>query len=191
MEYSRLKEIRSLYTAACVLALTASGPPLIRETICSSLAMKDTRLVVDSSNRPNIFYMCHKAPSSVENTFAWLTEELLTHRQTTRKYIIYCRSIVACSVVYKYFVDQLGDNAYIGIPSFRNRLFALFHHSTNKRIKQYLMNTFNKPDSPVRVVIATIAFGMGIDVPDVFMVIHWGASRSLWACWQRPINDSI
>lgn len=129
--------------------------------------------------------MCHKAPSALSDTFAWLSEELVTQREKTNKYIIYCRSIMACASLFKYFGDELGDKAYFGDPSYRSRLYAMFHHSTSKRIKQYIINTFHKTDSAIRVVIATVAFGMGIDVPDIFMVIHWGASRSFHGFYQE------
>lgn len=147
--------------------------------------MKNVHLAIENSNRANIFYMSKKAPDSLADTFSWPTEELLTQKQDTKKYIIYCRSIMSCAAMYKYFSDTLGEDAYIGIPGVNTRLFAMFHHSTRKRNKKYICETFQKVQSSVRIVIATIAFGMGIDVSDVFMVIHWGASRTFDGFYQE------
>ena len=50
---------------------------------------------------------------------------------------------------------------------------------TQKEVKEHIVKSFSKSNSHLRIVISTIAFSMGIDIPDIRQVIHWGASDSL------------
>ena len=52
-------------------------------------------------------------------------------------------------------------------------------------MKKYILDTFSQPDSTVRVVICTVAFGLGVDTPDVHMVLHWGAARTFEGFFQE------
>jgi superfamily II DNA helicase RecQ len=61
----------------------------------------------------------------------------------------------------------------------------MFHHSTMRRIKKIVTESFPHPDSKSRCVLATVAFGMGIDCPDVQLVVNWGASRSFEGFYQE------
>ncbi|CAC5389063.1 unnamed protein product [Mytilus coruscus] len=63
--------------------------------------------------------------------------------------------------------------------SLDDRLIGMFHHSTADINKSHVLDEFQKLDSSLRVVFATIAFGMGIDIPDIERVIHWGGPRDL------------
>ena len=60
-----------------------------------------------------------------------------------------------------------------------NRLFGMFHASTTQHNKQVILNSLCNPDGIVRVVFATIALGMGVDMRNVTAVIHYGAPRSI------------
>jgi len=172
-------------TDATMLALTASAPPKMRDEILNSLSMKNERQVISGADRSNIFYMCHKAPLSVTQSFQWLADELLAEKQNCKKYVVYCRSIKACGQLHRMFMEHLQESAYVGVQRAKNKLFAMFHHSTHKSIKSMLVDTFGKPESIVRVIFATVAFGLGIDCPDIFMVINWGASRSFEGYYQE------
>ena len=55
----------------------------------------------------------------------------------------------------------------------------MFHRSTAQLNKAHVLKEFLKNDSVLRIVFATFAFGIGVDIPDVEQVVHWGAPRGL------------
>ena len=75
----------------------------------------------------------------------------------------------------------------IGAPDLvRFRLVDIFSSITEKEVKESILKSFCKPDGNLRVLIATIAFGLGLDCPDIRHVYHW-RSRKLcpgsWKSW--------
>ena len=136
---------------------------------------RETSLVSESANRSNIIYITKDALTAVKDTFHWITDELMRDQDKCRKIIIYCRSVKAVGTLFSYFMDELGQGIYVGKPFSANRLVAMYHRVTPTRMKKMVASNFHKLDSVIRVVLATLAFGMGIDCPDVFLVINWGA----------------
>lgn len=63
------------------------------------------------------------------------------------------------------------------------RMIDIFVASTSESAKQDILEIFPKPSSPIRCLIASAAFGMGVDIPDIELVIHWGASSSVLNYW--------
>ncbi|XP_078665954.1 uncharacterized protein LOC144908266 [Branchiostoma floridae x Branchiostoma belcheri] len=189
-EYKRLAELRSLVADVPFLALTATATEEIRTDILSSLCMEpDTYTVSVPSNSPNIMYHSVASSYDMKKEFNWLITELKEKGQSCRKYIIYCRNIKACSQMYKLFIKILGDDGYNldleQTRSYKNRYVAMFHRSTAETNKNFVLDQFTKTDSVVRITIAYVAFGMGIDVPDVFAVVHWGAPRNVEGFYQE------
>ena len=60
-----------------------------------------------------------------------------------------------------------------------------YHSKSGKGTKEYVQSEFSKQDSHIRILISTIAFGMGIDIPDVRRVVHWGISNNSLCYWQE------
>lgn len=71
-------------------------------------------------------------------------------------------------------VDPVGAP---DLPEFR--LFKYFTSATHASVKDGVLKAFLQPGSPLRIVIATIAFGMGVDTPDIRYVIHWGPPEDI------------
>ena len=88
--------------------------------------------------------------------------------------------------IFNSFSSQLKDNQFFeNIQTYENRQIASFHRSTTDDNKIFILNEFRKPDSALRVVVATDAFGMGVDIPDVRYVILYGAPRSMESLAQQ------
>lgn len=82
--------------------------------------------------------------------------------------LVYCQSLNMCADLYAHFLYELGDKSYYPPGSEKvsdNRLFAMFHANTPQHNKEVVLRSLNQPDGVVRVVFATVALGMGINLP--------------------------
>lgn len=103
-----------------------------------------------------------------------LLEQLQRERVEFPRTIIYCRRMEDCSDLYLFFQQTLGREFTKppGAPSLsRFRLVEMFMSCTDHDIKHQIISSITKP-SPLRVVCATVAFSMGVDCPDVCVVIY-------------------
>jgi len=82
---------------------------------------------------------------------------------------------------------HLGNKAYSdAICAISHRLVSMFHSHVSQDLKEYTLSEFSKPNSVIRVLVSTIAFTtMGIEIPDIRKVIHWGPTLSMLAFWQE------
>ena len=162
------------------MALTATvRRPLLNE-VKKILGMKDAVVVALSPSRPNIKFEV-EVHSSLDEALQPLVQGLKQLRTAYPKTIIYCRRLVDCGDVYLYFRDNLGvaftePTDAPDLPQFR--LVDMYHSCTDPIVKEIVSGTFSQRNSHIRIVIATIAFGMGVDCPDVRHVIHLGSPDS-------------
>jgi ATP-dependent DNA helicase RecQ len=148
--YLRIAEIRDELPGIPVLALTASATPNIREDICLKLKMVSPRIFTQSFFRPNLSFSAHKT-SSVFN-----------------KMLDILRRLDGCSIIYcrnrrrtKEISDMLNMH---GITADYYHA-GLSQEDRNEKQERWMKNS-------VRVIVCTNAFGMGIDKPDVRLVLH-------------------
>jgi superfamily II DNA helicase RecQ len=88
--------------------------------------------------------------------------------------------------VWAWLVDALGDRVFTQHKiSARSRKVEMYHSSTDADTKRWIMEDFTKCDSTIKVLVCTIAFGMGVSISDTEIVIHWGAPKSILAYWQE------
>ena len=87
-----------------------------------------------------------------------------------------------CADLYAHFHYKLGIDSYYppGADAISdNRLFGMFHANTPQHNKEVILKSLIKPDGVVRVVFATIALGMGVNLRDVNTIIHYGGPQSI------------
>ena len=86
-----------------------------------------------------------------------------------------------CSTLYAYFWYTLGDKSYYpsNAEKIASNLFGMYHSGTNNYIKDNVMKSLADPWGKLRIVFATVALGMGVNLADVNRVVHYGAPRSL------------
>lgn len=82
-------------------------------------------------------------------------------------------------------VAELRDDAYNGPKCFKNRIIGTFHAGLSSPDQKSIVENFTKTDSVIRFMICTIAFGLGVNIPDVRFVLHWGICDSALQYWQE------
>lgn len=175
----RIGELRSLVPSHVnLMALTATATKSLRLDVTRILGMKDPTLIATSPSRSNIKYVVQLCATTGEALDATL-EGLASHGEKHPRTIIYCRKQKECGEVYLYCRRKLKENFTFppdapDLPQYR--LVDMFHRSTEASLKESIINSFTK-GCRLRVVIATVAFGLGIDCPQVRQVIHLGAPQ--------------
>ena len=160
---------------AKMMALTTTATHTSRKEICGVLGMENPAVVSVGPNRPNIEYEIRKTKEGIEETFIDLVEEVQNLRTAMNRLIIFCRNYDDAGYIYAFLVNKLGKEALhpIGAPnSSRYRLLDLFTVCTPSSVKLSIIENFTSSKSPLRVAVATIAFGMGLDCPSVRRIIN-------------------
>ena len=177
----RIKEIRSLIPESVyMMCLTATATRQVRVQVSDILGLRNPYVVAISPSKKNILYTV-KSAQSLHEGFVTLMDRLKDQCKECPRTIIYCQKLSDCGRIYLLFKSYLGHYftfpaGALDLPQYR--LVGVYHSCTNPAIKEYILHNFNRP-SHLRIVIATVAFGMGIDCPDVHQVFHFGAPDSV------------
>lgn len=163
-----------------VMALTATAVSTLRATVSKIIGLQNPFVLSLSPCKRNLVYAVGKF-TSVEDCLEPVISRLKDKRSSLPRMIIYCRTLQDCSDVYISFRDSLGTQFTEppGAPDITMfRLVEMFTSVTDSSIKEDIIRLFTT-SSQLRVVIATVAFGMGVDCGDVREVIHLGAPDDL------------
>lgn len=137
---------------------------------------KSVQLVV-SPNRDNIKLYLQKVTNDISKNFMWLVHELEQKQIACPKVLIYVRDYQRCSELYHLFIQSLGSKAYHppGVTkTSHNRMVAMYHSGTSPSIQEVVLASLKDPDGKVRIIIATTALGMGVDIKGLHRVINYG-----------------
>ena len=182
--FSKIGEVRSIIPDHVnVMALTATATKTTRKYICQRLGMRAPLIISKSPNKVNIkFIVCIKK-GTIAEVMAPLADEIIEKRRTMPRVIIFARTYDACGELYTYFRYRLGDSltdpADVPNDLAQFRLVDMFTACTKKDVKDVILKGFCDPCGILRIVIATVAFGLGLDCPNVRRVIHWGPPSDL------------
>ncbi len=168
-EYRRLRDaIDTINDKAPILTLTASATPKVQQDIIKNLRMENAKVFVSSFNRPNLYYEVRPKPAE---PMALHKEIIKFIRNNEGKSgIIYCLT--------RKKVEDLAALLQL------NGIKALpYHAGLDNRVRAENQDKFLMEE--VDVIVATIAFGMGIDKPDVRFVIHYDIPKSLEGYYQE------
>ena len=158
------------------MALTATATRESRRYICRVLGMTKVAVIAESPNKPNIRYSVIEKESPIEEVLGEIVEEVHCHRASVDKTIIFCRKYESVTKIYRFFKYSLGKGATEppGLPNIaRFRVVDMFTACTHDDVKKTIVELFCYPSSHLRIVVATIAFGMGLNCPNVRRIIHW------------------
>lgn len=166
-EYRRIRDIVEAIGIVPIIGLTASATPKVQEDILKNLSMEKANVFKSSFNRSNLFYEVRpkiNKDQTIKEIVAYL------NKKKGQSGIIYCLS--------RKMVEQVAETLKV------NGIKALPYHAgmdgqtRTSHQDQFLMEE-------VDVIVATIAFGMGIDKPDVRFVIHYDVPKSLESYYQE------
>ena len=163
-----------------MMCLTATATSSLREQVTSILGMKHPKVIAVSPSKSNITFMI-RGYNSYQEAFSVLLSGLVKQRKDFPGTIIYCQRLVECGRIYRHLRGSLGREFTepVGAPDLPQfRLIDMFHSSIDVEIKESILVSFTKP-SQLRVVIATVALGMGIDCADVRQVFQVGPPEDL------------
>ena len=164
-EYRRIRPIINDIGAAPVIALTATATDKVRTDIKKNLGIQDAVEFKSSFNRPNLYY-------EVRSKTKDLNKDIIKYikQHSGKSGIIYCMS--------RKKVEELAD-----ILKANDIKAAAYHAGMDNAVRNTTQDAFINED--IDVIVATIAFGMGIDKPDVRYVIHYDIPKSLEGYYQE------
>ena len=115
-----------------------------------------------------------------EAIFGSLLNEIIVSKESTKRTLIYCQTRTQCALLWRMFLLKLGDCFYLhGQKGVRNRLVDMYHAGTPPKAKSFVLSQAILKKSHLRVLICTVAFGMGIDCKGFIRSIHFGPSKNL------------
>ncbi|OJD15451.1 hypothetical protein AJ78_04292 [Emergomyces pasteurianus Ep9510] len=168
-EYKELGNTRARFPGIPLMALTATATENVKVDVIHNLGMRDAEVFIQSFNRPNLTYEVRRKPKGT-NIVEGIAE-LINGSYSGQAGIIYCLSRQSCERV----AEQLRDKHNIKAA----------HYHAGLPSEQRLSVQKDWQSGNCNVIVATIAFGMGIDKPNVRFVIHQTMPKSLEGYYQE------
>lgn len=163
-DYLEIKSIRHLFPKAVMLALTATATEHVRQDICQNLGMKNPKLFISSFNRENIYLEVQPKRGAMETVINYIK------KHAGDSGIIYCNSRKQVEEI----AQNLDQKGYSVLP---------YHAGLSDDVRSKNQELFIKDE--VQIIVATIAFGMGINKPNVRYVINYDLPKSIEEYYQE------
>lgn len=163
-EYREIRILRDAFPGVPVVALTATAIPEVREDIIKQLELKNPNVYVGSFNRENLFYYIKEKKKAKEQIVQYLNEN------PGACGIIYCLSRKTTEEI----AGFLQNNGFNAKP---------FHANLPEDVKKETQEEFLYGKTPI--ICSTVAFGMGVDKPDIRFVIHYDPPKNLESYYQE------
>ena len=144
--------------------------------VVECLSLSDVKVVSTPPVRKNLTLLVKPIESMIKfsmNISAEISEQRIRYPKT----IIFCRNYDYCIQAYEMFEHLMGQD-FTEPPSYPNlhqfRLIEMYTRACTIEMREKVLTSFGKEGSKLRVVVATTAFSMGIDCPDIEQIIHYG-----------------
>ena len=163
-EYLKLAVLKKAFPQVPIIALTASADHLTQKDIIEKLEITDARVFISSFNRPNIYYYIE----AKKNAFDKIVQYLSEHSNSSG--IIYTLSRSSTEKI----ASSLRDNGFTA---------AHYHAGMEAHERNRVQECFQRDE--IKIIVATIAFGMGIDKSNVRFVIHYDVPKNIEGYYQE------
>jgi RecQ family ATP-dependent DNA helicase len=166
-DYLKLCSFRKTYPKVPIIALTATATDKVKEDIVKVMGMNHALIFLSSFNRPNLIYEIRNKDKGISEEIA----QFIKTKYPTSSGLVYCISKKDCERLAKMLKRNYG-------------IKAKFYHADLKPEKRSAYQA-EWMEGRVKVLVATVAFGMGIDKRDVRYVIHYSLPKSLENYYQE------
>ncbi len=167
-EYRRLREMMDQINPKLpVIALTATATPKVQSDIIKNLALRDPEVFISSFNRDNLYYEI---------------QPKIKKKQTDENIVRFIKGMKNKSGII-YTLNRKTTEELAGILMANGINAVAYHAGLDSKLRTERQDKFLKED--VQVIVATIAFGMGIDKPDIRFVIHYNIPKSIENYYQE------
>ena len=163
-EYRNLKQLQTIFPHIPIIALTATATQRTREDIVKQLTLDNPKMFISSLNRPNLTFAIRRKQQS----FGKLIQ--LLKKYNNESVIIYCFSRKDTEKL----ALQLQDQGFKALP---------YHAGLDKQVRKQTQDQFIKDD--ISIIVATIAFGMGIDKSNIRLLVHYTFPKSIEGYYQE------
>ncbi|MBS4042744.1 MAG: RecQ family ATP-dependent DNA helicase [Chitinophagaceae bacterium] len=161
--YSKIAQLRALFPATPIIALTASATKLVQDDIVKNLQLKSPKIFQQSFERPQLSYSVFKVESKINKLI-----EIFNNVKGSG--IVYCKNRKQTSYVAE-------------LLNLQNIVADYYHAGLSQDLRNQKQESWIKNE--IRVLVCTNAFGMGIDKPDVRVVVHYDAPDCLENYYQE------
>lgn len=184
--FNKLGELTCIYPNVPHLALTATATPESLEYLCKVLQFENQHYIISNPDRANIYLEVRqrlpniKKYEKIEQILNPIISELRQKILDFPLTVIYCDNLETIGYSYQYISSELGDLQYVNdekIPE--NRIFAQYHKDYTVPMKRHILSELRKQDPTLRLVLATVALGMGLNAPSISRIIHTRPPTSL------------
>jgi len=163
-EYREIAEIRNQFENASMIALTATATPHVQDDISNCLDLENEKKFVSSFDRDNLYLDIQSKENPLQKTLD------LINKFPEESGIVYCFS--------RKQVDQLATE--LQEEGFKARPY---HAGLSNQMREKNQESFNKDD--INIIVATVAFGMGIDKPDIRYIVHYDLPKNIETYYQQ------
>lgn len=165
-DYKLLENMKTDYPSVPIMALTATANEQVRLDIFNCLRSDNTTFLKQSFNRTNLYYEVQKKSNDVNNVIA----DLMSNKFKNQSGIIYCNSRNLCERT-----AEVLQNSGLNV--------AFYHAMLSSEERESIQRSWQK--GTLQAICATIAFGMGIDKPDVRFVFHLTLPKNMEGYYQE------
>ncbi|MFA5396258.1 MAG: DNA helicase RecQ [Methanogenium sp.] len=163
-DYRKLRMIKEIWPDVPVIAVTATATREVKDDIIKQLNLKNPSVLIGSFNRKNLYYEIRESANPTQA----ITKYLDSHRDESG--IIYCISRKSTKELALYLQNQ----GHFTLP---------YHAGLDEGVRRRTQESFVKDET--KIICATIAFGMGIDKPDIRFVLHYELPKDIESYYQE------